>query len=123
MSAPTIADRRVHPATILLRFLKEAPSTVVALPAGIAILSKGDFSRALAVAAVAGLVFLFFGWLNWSRFKYGVGEREIVIESGVLSRNRRSIPFDRIQDVDIERALLARIFRLAKVRIETGAGG
>jgi putative membrane protein len=123
VSAPTVADRRVHPATILLRFLKEAPSTVVALPAGIAILSKGDFSRALGVAAIAGVVFLFFGWLAWSRFKYGVGEREIVIESGVLSRNRRSIPFDRIQDVDIERALLARVFGLAKVRIETGAGG
>ena len=123
MSAQAVADRRVHPATILLRFLKEAPSTVVALPAGIAILSKGDFSRALTVAAIAGAVFLFFGWLSWWRFKYGVGEREIVIESGVLSRNRRSIPFDRIQDVDIERALLARMFGLAKVRVETGAGG
>ena len=123
MRAPAVADRRVHPATILLRFLKEAPSTVLALPAGIAILSKGNFSQALTVAAVAGAVFLFFGWLSWSRFRYGVGEREIVIESGILSRNRRSIPFDRIQDVDIERALLARLFGLAKVRVETGAGG
>ena len=123
MSGETIADRRVHPATVLLRFIKEAPSTVVALPAGIAIISKGDWSRALMVAAIAGAVFLFFNWLAWSRFRYGVGEREIVIESGILSRNRRSIPFNRIQDVDIERALLARLFGLAKVRIETGAGG
>ena len=123
MSAPAVADRRVHPGTILLRFLKEAPSTLLALPAGVAILSKGDLYRALAVAAAAGVLFLFINWLVWSRFKYGVGEREIVIESGVLSRNRRSIPFDRIQDIDIERALLARLFGLAKVRIETGAGG
>lgn len=123
MSEPTIADRRVHPATVVLRFLKEAPSTLLALPAGVAILSKGDLYRALAVAAVAGVVFLFFNWLAWRRFRYGVGTREIVIESGILHRNRRSIPFDRVQDVDIERALLARLFGLAKVRIETGAGG
>ena len=123
MNEPTIADRRVHPATILLRFLKEAPSTLLALPAGVAILSRGDLYRALTVAAVAGILFLFFNWLSWSRFRYGVGAREIVIESGILHRNRRSIPFDRVQDVDIERALLARLFGLAKVRIETGAGG
>ncbi|MEO7178102.1 MAG: PH domain-containing protein, partial [Allosphingosinicella sp.] len=59
----------------------------------------------------------------WRRFKYGVGAGEIVIESGVLHRNRRSIPFDRVQDVDIERTFLARLLGLAKVRIETGAGG
>jgi putative membrane protein len=123
VTEPTIADRRVHPATVLLRFLKEAPSTLLALPAGVAILSRGDLYRALAVAAVAGVVFLFFNWLAWRRFRYGVGAREIVIESGILHRNRRSIPFDRVQDVDIERALLARLFGLAKVRIETGAGG
>jgi putative membrane protein len=119
----TIADRRVHPATILLRFLKEAPSTLLALPAGVAILSRGDLYRALVVAGVVGVLFLFFNWLAWRRFRYGVGTREIVIESGILHRNRRSIPFDRVQDVDIERALLARLFGLAKVRIETGAGG
>jgi putative membrane protein len=119
----TIADRRVHPATILLRFLKEAPSTLLAIPAGVAILSRGDLYRALAVAAVVGVLLLFFNWLAWSRFRYGVGSREIVIESGILHRNRRSIPFDRVQDVDIERAMLARLVGLAKVRIETGAGG
>jgi putative membrane protein len=123
VTEPTVADRRVHPATVVLRFLKEAPSTLLALPAGVAILSRGDLYRALAVAAVAGVVFLFFNWLAWRRFRYGVGAREIVIESGILHRNRRSIPFDRVQDVDIERALLARLFGLAKVRIETGAGG
>jgi putative membrane protein len=123
VTEPTIADRRVHPATVALRFLKEAPSTLLALPAGVAILSRGDLYRALAVAAVAGVVFLFFNWLAWRRFRYGVGAREIVIESGILHRNRRSIPFDRVQDIDIERAPLARLFGLAKVRIETGAGG
>jgi putative membrane protein len=117
------ADRRLHPATIALRFVKEAPSTLLALPAGLAFASKSGFSGALVLAAMLAGVLLAVKWLAWRRFRYGVGREVIVIESGILHRNRRSIPFDRVQDVDIERSFLARLFGLAKVRIETGAGG
>jgi len=117
------ADRHLHPATIALRFIKEAPQTLVALPAALAFSSRSGLSGALYLAAGLGVVLLAVKWLVWRRFRYGVGAAEIVIESGVLHRNRRSIPFDRIQDVDIERTFLARLFGLAKVRIETGAGG
>jgi putative membrane protein len=119
----TIADRHVHPATIVLRFLREAPRTLLAIPAGLAFMAQRGLSGALWIAAAVAIVGLLLQWLHWSRFRYGVGDAEIVIERGVLNRTRRSIPFDRIQDVDIERALLARLFGLAKVRIETGAGG
>ena len=117
------ADRRLHPGTILLRFVKEAPQTLLALPAALAFSSRSGLTGALYLAAVLAVVLLAAKWLVWRRFRYGVGAAEIVIESGVLNRNRRSIPFDRIQDVDIERTFLARLFGLAKVRIETGAGG
>jgi len=117
------ADRRLHPGTIALRFIKEAPQTILALPAAMAFSSKSGLTNALYLAAGLGVVLLALKWLVWRRFKYGVGAAEIVIESGVLNRNRRSIPFGRVQDVDIERTFLARLFGLAKVRIETGAGG
>lgn len=123
MTQATLADRRVHPGAILLRFIQGAPSVVFGLPAALAIFSKRGLGLALLAAAVIGGVMIFMQWLRWRSFRYGVGEREIVIESGILSRNRRSIPFHRVQDVDIERALLARLFGLAKVKIETGAGG
>jgi putative membrane protein len=123
VTAETVADRRVHPATIVLRFLKEAPSTVLALPAGLAFLSRTGLVQALGFAILLALILVFFNWLAWTRFRYGVGERDIVIESGILHCTRRVIPFDRIQDVDLERALLHRAFGLAKVKIETGAGG
>lgn len=117
------ADRRLHPGTIALRFIKEAPQTILALPAALAFSSKTGLTNALYLAGGLALVLLGVKWLVWRRFKYGVGASEIVIESGILNRNRRSIPFDRVQDVGIERTFLARLFGLAKVRIETGAGG
>jgi putative membrane protein len=117
------ADRHLHPGTIALRFIKEAPQTMVALPAALALTSKTGLTGALYGAAALGLGLLAVKWVAWRRFRYGVGSAEIVIESGILHRNRRSIPFDRVQDVDIERTFLARLLGLAKVRIETGAGG
>lgn len=61
-------------------------------------------------------------WLKWLRFRYFLGAQEIRIESGLLNRTARSIPFERIQDVSIEQKPVARIFDLAAVRFETGSG-
>lgn len=119
-TADTIAGRRVHPATVPLRFVKDAPSTILGLPAAYAYMSKGDWKYVLAFAAGVAVLILILYWLRWRSFRYGVGAHDIVIESGLLTRTRRSIPFHRIQDVDIERGPLARLFGLAKVRIETG---
>jgi len=123
MSGDTVADRRLHPATVPVRFLKDAPSTVLGLPAIAGFVSNVGVGRVLIFVGIAAAALIFFSWLSWYRFKYGVGAHEIVIEKGLLNRSRRSIPFDRIQDVDIERGPLARLFGLAKLKIETGAGG
>lgn len=122
MSA-AVADRRLHPGTILLRFIKEAPPAVLALPASLGFASRAGLEKVLWIAAAIAAALLVLKWVAWRRFRYGAGESEIVIESGILSRNRRTIPFDRVQDVDVERTFLARLFGLARVRIETGAGG
>ena len=120
---PTIANQRLHPGTIVLGWLSSAPSTIIGLPAIIAITSDIGFRTALLAMLGLGLVSLAFCYWRWTRFTYGVGAQDIVIESGLLSRNRRTIPFSRIQDVDIERKLLHRIFGLAKVKVESGGGG
>lgn len=119
----TVADRRLHPGTALIRFIRALPQTVVILPV-IATRASGIGWWALVPAMLAAAAMLGgFIWLSWRRFRYGVGPGGIVIEHGLIARTRRTIPFDRVQDVDIERGPLHRLFRLAKVRIETGAGG
>lgn len=72
----------------------------------------------LIAAAGAG-----FAYLNWRRLTYTVGDTDIRVESGILSRAARSVPFERIQDVSLEQTLLPRLFGLVQVRFETGAGG
>ncbi len=79
----------------------------------------------LGTALLAAAAFLAFGaagvLLYWRRFEYRVGASEIRIDSGIISRTHRSIPFDRVQDVDITQGPVARVLGIAQVRFETGA--
>lgn len=115
--------RRLHVITVISRFAKRAPSTIVVPPLAFGFVGR-DFHPiaalyAFAAMAAAMIVVTFLGW--WS-FTYRVSDEEVLISHGVLRRSRRSIPRSRIQDVSIERSLFARLFGLAAVKIETGGG-
>lgn len=115
------APRRLHPGSIAIGWLKSAPSTIIGLPAFFGYVSSRGLPWILSAIAVMAVVGLFFTWLRWRTFTYRIADGAVVIEQGILSRSRRSIPFERIQDVSIVQPLLARIFGLAQVRLETGA--
>ena len=112
--------RRLHPATLIARWLKIVPQLIVG---GVAIAASAAERGLLGFLIFAGIGMIAaaaFALLFWWRFTYAIGAGEIVIEKGLLHRQRRVIPFDRIQDIAIEQRLLARIFGTARVRIETG---
>jgi putative membrane protein len=130
MSAPTSPDEgavgppeRLHP-LFLIKGLRRSLRSLGGAYALIAYLAvSGRWSTAV-IAAVAILLLGVGGTiLYWSRFQFRVGQDEIRIDSGVVNRRHRSIPFDRIQDVDIVQGPLARVLGLAEVKFETGGGG
>ncbi|MFN7030007.1 MAG: PH domain-containing protein [Sphingopyxis sp.] len=126
-AAPIIDDdanwQRLHPATLALAVVKLGPRSLNFLPAVAALGFTGNWVYILPAILAFLLFSLVAAWLHWLRFRFLVGDDEIVIESGVLSRQHRTIPFDRIQDVSIEQGLVSRALRIAKVGFETGAGG
>jgi putative membrane protein len=116
------APRRVHPFTILTGAVRSAPSTLLGIPAVIALGSRSNLLIVLAIAlgvlGVMGLV----AWLKWRHFTYAIQDGALVIEQGLLQTSRRSIPLERVQDVSFEQKPLQRIFGIALVRVETGGG-
>jgi putative membrane protein len=119
-TGPGPEPRRLHPASLILRWLKIVPQM---LAGGIGLAATSNYEgirRFILFAMFAALVGALFALLSWWRFRYTIGPGEIVIEKGVIKRQRRVIPFDRVQDIAIERALLARLFGTARVRVETG---
>ncbi|GAA4747890.1 PH domain-containing protein [Sphingomonas daechungensis] len=84
---------------------------------------SGRLGSALVTIAILLAFMAISVFVYWQRFQFRVGENEIRIDSGILSRTHRSIPFDRIQDVDITQGPLARVLGLARVQFETGGSG
>lgn len=115
--------RHLHPLSIILKSAGTLGQNLFA----IIVLHFSLFDRNIFYTGLAGLtlVALVVGVtvLIWSRFTYQVTAKEIRIRSGLLNRNSRSIPFDRIQDVSLEQKLISRVLGLATVALETGSGG
>jgi putative membrane protein len=115
-----VADRRLHPATLVSGTLRAIPNAAGGMAAYAALIRRAEAVQIVSLVLVGLALAAGIAFLTWWRFRYGVGEREIVIESGLVRRRRRVIPFERVQDIAIERRLLARLFGTARVRIETG---
>jgi len=125
--APAVVDdsgwQRLHPATLALAIVRLGPGSLNMLPAIVALGIAGEWVYILPAFGLFVLISLLIAWFRWLRFRFLVGDDEVVIESGVFARQHRTIPFDRIQDVSIEQGLVARALGIAKVGFETGAGG
>ena len=128
MSEPTSPDdrsvgppERLHPFFLLTGLSGSLRGVGGAYAALAYLFVTGRFGTALAVASAMLVLMMVAVFIYWRRFEFRVGENEIRIDSGILSRTHRSIPFDRIQDVDITQGPVARLLGLARVRFETGA--
>ena len=119
------AAQRTAPLSVALGAIGSIRSAI--FPAiAIAFSGIGGGNR-LWIALAVGLASIVIGtaisYLGWRRLTYIIGETDIRVESGLLSRSARSVPFERIQDVSLEAKPLPRLFGLVAVKFETGAGG
>jgi len=108
--------QRLHPLTLVQRVVKSLPALFFIL-----FFRSSDTENwiTLAFLLLYGVFALPMIILQYMRFQYWITPREVVIHSGVLTRRKRNIPLDRIQNIVIERSLLPRLLGTAKVKIET----
>lgn len=115
--------RRLHPAYILTGLVRNLRGLI--FPLAIVLFSRGFqgdlvfFGISAIVALAAGLM-SFVGWLY---FRYALTPGGLRVRSGVVARQERSVPYERVQSVDFEEAPLERIFGVVRMRVETAAGG
>ena len=117
------APQRTDPRGFVIKAIEGLRAAL--LPAAAFALTRGVDSG-LIVGVIIGAATIVisgvFSYLAWTRLTYTVSETDIRVESGLLSRNARSVPFERIQDVSVKEGLLARLFGLVELTFETGAG-
>lgn len=115
----TAPFRRVHPVTPLLR------SGLVVLAVGTYLLRgalEGDRAPALLIVPAAVLGALLLGAVSWWFTRFRISAEELRLDSGVLVRRQRRVRIERIQAIEVEQPLLARVFGMAELRIEVAGG-
>ncbi|MEO7635315.1 MAG: PH domain-containing protein [Sphingomicrobium sp.] len=112
---------RLHPLFLLTGLGGTVRGAWGMLALGLWLGSQGRWGLIGAIAGAYIAISLGGLLLRWLKLEYRVGEHEIRIDTGLFERTSRAIPFDRIQDVDIEQGPVQRLLGLAQVRFETGA--
>jgi len=134
-----IADgawHRVHPLTpavrswqilavLLVIVLQDTGQNAVREATGTA--SGGDadipWLGAGAIALVVGaLVIALLLAVSWRMTRYRVTAEALELQHGVVARHQRRARLDRLQAVDVVQPLAARIFGLAKLKLEVAGG-
>ncbi len=77
----------------------------------------------ISLCYISWFGFIGFRW-NWAKlsynaYKYQLAEDAFKKEYGVIRKRYTSIPYERIQNVDIRRGILARILGLSDLMIQT----
>lgn len=69
------------------------------------------------------LLIVLFSWIAWRFHTYRIDGEAVEEQSGVLFRKHRRAPLDRIQSVNLQRPLPARVLGLTKIEVLTGGQG
>lgn len=73
--------------------------------------------------ALLFLIIVFvFAWIKWLKYVYWFEDGELRIEYGLFVKNKRYIPFERIQTLNYKEGILHRPFKLVRVDVETAGG-
>lgn len=121
--------KQLDPKSVWLFFIPSIISTTVLFIFLGFSLSAVLFTIIDSLAAVVIIVFLIYVLFLvlafiWSKliyrfYKYELIENGFRKESGIINKKYTTIPYDRIQNVDINRGILARILGLSDLQIQT----
>ncbi len=112
------SERRLHPLTLLYRFLVNLPGFIIPFYLAFINQDKGEKFYIL-IAVLFGIITFPAIFMTYYFFTFHITPGEIVIRSGVIAKKQRNIPIRRVQNIEINQNFVQRILGLAKVRIET----
>jgi putative membrane protein len=104
--------------SLVYKFLRLAPQYAIPIYF-VYSADSGENFLMLAISALVGIVILPSILLGHYYFTYKFAEHDLIINSGVVARKQRNIPYSRIQNINIQQNILHRLLGLAQVKVET----
>ncbi|MFC3195401.1 PH domain-containing protein [Marinicella sediminis] len=113
------AGHRLHNSSPLFLFIEAIKKMVFPLLLGI-IGTSGDKQDwiIIGVAALASVMTIVQFWF----YHYWLEEDRLVVKEGILFKSLRQVPYERIQNLNVEKNVLHRLFGVATLQVESASG-
>lgn len=112
---------RLHPTSLGFDLLAHGRTYLVPAAFGLWGAAKGDLTLLIISAFIFVPAFLV-SVFRYFTFRYSIQGDKLIVTSGLIFRNVRTVPVARIQNIDFVQNPLHRILNVAEVKIETASG-
>jgi len=125
---PPLPERtfgRLHPSSILFSIVAQVRTFLIpGIIAAYATIQGNSWGLVLGILVLVPTVVLtlVFAVIRFFSFRYGIRGSDLVVTQGVLFRRVRTVPLQRIQNINLVQNPLHRMARVAEARIETASG-
>jgi putative membrane protein len=122
---PETVFNRLHPATIVVEFLARIRSLIV--PAILFVVLSAarrgdDGARLELILAGFGLLGVVGAVFRYFTFRFAIADGSFQIRHGLVFKQERTIPLERIQNVNLKQGLVERALGVVRVEVETASG-
>jgi putative membrane protein len=117
------SEHRLHPVSIFFHIVGRLREFLIPLIVLFVFgRSRSDDAWQFAGVAVVAVLTLAGSAAQYFSFRFRYDPGELVVRWGILFRKQRHIPYDRIQNIDAVQSVLQRMFGVATLTVQTGAG-
>lgn len=114
-------DKYLHPISLIFSMIKLIRSNVVPAIFGLLGAANGEVFY-IVLSAVFLVPAIVLSIVRYFTLRYRISDGELVVNEGLLFRRTRTVPIERIQNIDLVQGVLHRLFKVAEVRVETASG-
>ncbi|MCW5936190.1 MAG: PH domain-containing protein [Fimbriimonadaceae bacterium] len=115
--------RRLHPGTIAVGVVNVLARFIYAIAIFVVVSLTGGRGDSLDMfVSLAGGFAVVVSIVRYLTFQFAVYEGKLVIREGLIVRTERTIPIDRIQNINLTRNVVHRMLGLVDFQIQTAAG-
>ncbi len=118
---PSDGERYLHPISLVFSLIGQIKSNLLPALFGVIGAANGNLFY-ISLAVIFLIPSIAISIIRYFTVRYRISNGELVVNEGLFFRRTRTVPVERIQNIDLVQGVLHRLFKVAEVRVETASG-
>ena len=118
---PSDGMQRLHWSSLVFDLLSYSKSFVIPLVLALLGAAKGD-ATLLIISGLGIIPAILVSVFRYFTYRFCIRDNHLIVRQGLIFKSVRTVPVERIQNVDFVQNILHRMVQVAEVRVETASG-